>query len=91
MKHNVAKLQHRWAVRWALVWVAMWLVVVIAGCRPQNGSEDGASAGKLDDGEGGHGARLDAGVAVAAEEEGGTDHLWPMAVLELRKSVGSRE
>jgi hypothetical protein len=42
MKHNMAKLQLRWAVRWALVWVDMWLVVVIAGCLPQNGSEDGA-------------------------------------------------
>jgi hypothetical protein len=44
----------------------MWLVVVIAGCLPQNGSEEGASVGSLDDGEGGHGAPLDAGAAVAA-------------------------
>jgi hypothetical protein len=65
----------RWAVRWALVWVDRWLVVVIAVCPSQNGSEDGAPAGNLDDGEGGHGARLDAGAAVAAQEEGGTDHL----------------
>jgi hypothetical protein len=26
------------------MWVDMWLVVVIAGCLPQNGSEDGATA-----------------------------------------------
>ena len=24
------------------MWVVMWLVVVMAGCPPQNGSEDGA-------------------------------------------------
>jgi hypothetical protein len=48
------------------VWVDVWLVVVMAGYPPQNGSEDGAPAGGLDDGAGAHGARLDADVAVVA-------------------------
>src|SRR5205085_8805096 len=65
----------KWAVRWALMWVDMWLVVVMAGCPPQNGSEDGAPAGGLDAGEGGHGARLRRRCSRGCVGEGGNRSL----------------